>query len=213
MNPLLPELPLIDLGEMPVDPPPAAPTFPLRQSWRSEPEPEFRPAAAWLAATSDAFLIWAALQDSHPRTTATADHQHLWLMGDVFEIFLQPAGAVAYSEFQIAPTGHVLHLHYPHGGRAPDGNITPFIRRPHGLDVKVQTRRGRGIWNVRVRLPFAALNFPPQPVAQAWHISFARYDYRDDGIPCYACSSPLTEPDFHRKEAWLPVELPSPVPA
>ncbi|MCF3650497.1 hypothetical protein [Synoicihabitans lomoniglobus] len=194
------------------DPPARAATFKLRQAWRPSPEAAFRPGAAWVAASADALHIWAALLDEHPRTQATHDHTPLWELGDVFEIFLQLGDGPVYHEFHIAPNGCTLQLRFPDAHWPRAAGIDPWVQRSPGFEATVDTRPGRGIWNVRARIPLSLLTGETTG-ALAWphhgRIAFGRYDYDDHGQPCCSHSARLTQCDFHRLHEWTPVTFPT----
>ena len=216
-TPALGELSWIEALPEGFAPPAAALAFPFRQSWRSPPEAAFRPANAWLAATPDAFHIWASLTDTHPRTSAGAHHARLWEIGDVFEIFLQRVGDEAYHEFHVAPNGYQLQLRFPHGDWPRHGDIAPYIHREPLITSRVHAEPKRHRWQVRAHLPFAALGGADAAAAadpsagNRWRVCFARYDYDDQGVPCCSASAPLTALDFHRRHEWPVISLPLPV--
>ena len=205
------ELPWIEAPAVGFDPPAGAAAFPFGQAWRSPPEPAFQPATAWLAATPDAFHVWATLSDAHPRTNARETHARLWDLGDVFEIFLQRIGDEAYHEFHVAPNGRLLQLRFPRGDWPRTGDIAPYIRRDALIDAHVQLNPTAGTWHVRAAIPFRALTSDPAR-GSSWRVCFARYDYDDAGVPCCSASAPLTQLDFHRRHEWTTISLPPPDP-
>jgi len=186
----------------------------LQQTWLPKPEAVFQAGTAWLAATNDALLVFAELRGRDARTTATADHEHLWERGDVFEIYLQSFGGEAYFEFQIAPNGRLLQLHYPWIDVPRHEGIDRYIRRDRLLEALVRVDPDAGCWRVAARLPIAPL-LPTRPKASGaeWRVALCRYDYGADGKFCLSSTAPLTRPDFHRIGEWSRISVGGGVPA
>lgn len=190
-------------------PPCRARALALEQSWRPMPEPLFQPTTVWLAASAEAFLIFAELTDREARTSAAADHERIWERGDAFEIFIQSFGGDAYFEFQIAPNGHLLQLHYPTRCAPRQQGIDRYIRRDQLIEANVHVDARSGRWRVAARLPVAPL-LPSRAFGGGaeWRMAFCRYDYEPDGRFCLSSSARLTRPDFHRIGEWSRISAP-----
>ena len=201
--PRVSELDLSRALESPRWPPCAAAAFVLQQRWLPEPDAAFRPGTAWFAATSDALLVFAHLIDDDIRTSAQSDHEPLWELGDAFELFVQPFGAGAYFEFQIAPNGCVLQLHYPHVGAPRQEGVARYVRRERLIEAAVRTDVAAGWWRVALRLPVQnLLGGSPRRRGDEWRIAACRYDYDATGRATISSTAALTRPDFHRIGEW-----------
>jgi hypothetical protein len=182
--------------------------FDFGQSWLDAPEPGLSPGTASLAASGDALLIRADLVDTCVRTFAQADHEPLWDLGDVFEVFLQPFGYEGYFEFEISPRGHLLQLRYPRSSSPREHGIQDYIVRARRLvDFRVSGREGG--WRVALRVPVAPLlAFSADRRGEGWRVAFCRYDYDANGDHRLSSTAPLTRPDFHRMHEWHVVRVP-----
>jgi len=149
------------------------------------------------------------LEDESVTTKATGDSQHLWELGDVFEIFLEAEGAGYYSELHVSPDNHRMHLHIRTGDyEAMKANIlTPsdLMIRPPGFQSR--TAATPSGWTVDVRIPAELID--PAGIltpASRWKASFCRYDAWTDGRPpVLSSTSPHEEPHFHRRQDWRPL--------
>ncbi|MEO6246312.1 MAG: hypothetical protein ABIQ12_12835 [Opitutaceae bacterium] len=208
----VPRVAEIDLAaalSLPGWPPTAAATLALHQGWSPKAEAEFRAGQVWLAATRDALLVFAELSGLPRGTTATADHERLWERGDVFEIFLQAFDAGEYFEFQIAPNGCLLQLHYPEAGAPRNAGIERYVRRDRLLDAAQAINLGANYWRLAVRVPTGPLLREQLRISGAeWRVAFCRYDYRDDGRFDLSSTAALTRADFHRIGEWSRASVP-----
>ena len=75
--------------------------FELAQPWFEENESQFRQGFVELQWTPHALLVHAKLADEQIYTSSDADNQHMWELGDVFEVFLQVEGHEDYFELHI----------------------------------------------------------------------------------------------------------------
>lgn len=194
---------------------PACPARPivLQQCWLPMPQRAFQPGTVWLAATEDALLVFARLTGSAARTAATADNQWLWELGDVFEIFVQSYGGDGYFEFQIAPNGRLLQLHYPSAGAPRHEGLARYLRSDRLLEFATHHDAAAREWRIAARLPIAHL-LPARTLAGAaeWRLACCRYDYAADGSFVLSSTAPLSRPDFHRIGEWSRLSIPGGFP-
>ncbi len=189
-------------------PPVATAPLELRQNWLPQREPAFRPGTIGLAATASALLVFAELTDEHIHTRAVADHEYLWELGDVFEIFLQPLDGDVYFEFEIAPNGRVLQLGYPHVGAARTTGIEPFIRLDRLIDFAVRAEPSQQRWRIAASIPVATLLPARAPTRGAeWRIACSRYDFDAQQRFTLSSTAALTQPNFHRVGEWSRVSV------
>lgn len=176
--------------------------FHLAQPWAAEPEARFRPGTVRLAWSGDALLVLADLQDDEVRTSATADNQRLWELGDVFEIFLQVEGSAAYAELHVAPNGARMHLRFPEN--LP---VTP-------VGFPASANLNDGGWRVEAKVPADVCGLARFEAGRKLRVSFCRYDAGTDAPPVLSTSAAHPAVSFHRPEDWPRVVLanwPSPV--
>lgn len=185
----------------------------LQQCWLPMPQRTFQPGTVWLAATGDALLIFAKLTGSSARTTATVDNQWLWELGDVFEIFVQSYGGDSYFEFQIAPNGRLLQLHYPSACAPRQDGVSQYLRSDRLIEFASHHEAKTQEWRIAVRLPVSNL-LPPRKVAEGaeWRMACCRYDYAADGSFVLSSTAHLSRPDFHRIGEWSRISIPGGFP-
>ncbi|OIR03944.1 hypothetical protein GALL_138810 [mine drainage metagenome] len=186
----------------------------LGQSWRPEPEPDHRPGHVWLSAAHDRLLVMAELPDLCIRTSATADHQHLWELGDVFEILIQPLPGSGYFEFQIAPNECLLQLRYPRSGLPLNLGIEQYVWREPCVDHAVARDAADSLWRVAAVIPVRPLlDWSEGSTGSLWRAAFCRYDYADAERFVLSSTAPLGAPSFHRLDEWHTLDVPGGFPA
>jgi len=161
---------------------------------------------AWSAGE---LLVRGDMEDEEVTTRATADSQHFWELGDVFEIFLEAQDAGFYTEMHVAPGNHRLHLHIGHDDckAMKIHALTPSdlaIRPPGFASRSAATSTG---WTAEARIP-ARLVDPKGLITKSsqWRASFCRYDAWSDGRPpVLSSTSPHKELNFHRRHEWRPI--------
>lgn len=175
-----------------------APSLAFRQAWRAEAEADFRAGTARLGWRAGGFCVLASLDDGQIFTRATADHQRLWQLGDVLEVFLKDRTREDYWELHVAPTGHRLQLHFASAEQHDfDRSLVfepvffPRVRvRPGGWDVYAEAKTG----------PFTA--------GQELSVSVSRYDYRDaEAPPVLSSTSAHRKVNYHRLHEWAEIRL------
>ena len=185
-----------------------APATALRQFWRYQPEPHFLPATVWAGWRETTFLVFGKMTDTTIVTFATQPNERLWELGDVWEIFLRPAGQTAYSEFQIAPNNQRLQLRYANAEALERARLNNSIAHAvvHDISFKSRTwvRPEANCWYALAEIPAASVCDAPSPLPGShWHFSFSRYDYtRGTSQPVISSSSAHSLPDFHRQTEW-----------
>jgi hypothetical protein len=185
-----------------------APALFLRQAWLPSPQEGFRPGIVRLGWQESTIIVAASLDDDRIFTRATADHQRLWELGDVFEIFLRDAERDDYFELHIAPGDKRLQLHFPSRQTVADlrsghGRLNDFITRQSLFDFRARTSAGK--WDILVWIPASSLGLKVSRLTgRSLFASFSRYDYSSDGGPAVLSStSAHPTPDFHRQEEWI----------
>ncbi len=155
--------------------------------------------SARLLCDDEALYFHATMVDVDVVSSSTIDDDRLWL-GDVFELFFEPAGDGGYYEFQVNPANARLDLYLPR--RTADAYDRWKSARDFGW--RTATRRSEAGWEVEGRIPWS--DFTPTggaPVAGAtWRFALCRYDYAGEAAPLLSCQARLTRPDFHRRSEW-----------
>lgn len=173
-------------------------SLPLLQSWLQEPEYGFRPGMAMFSWSDGRLHLQADLVGKAAGTTASAHGQKLWEHGDVVELFLQREGDEDYREYQVAPNGFTLALHYPDiscvadvrsGKRCMDEFLADEIPT-----VQITTT-GDG-WRVLLSVPLMAA------AGERFRVSCCRYDAGAGSPPVISSTSPHPVRDFHRPRDW-----------
>ena len=186
--------------------------LPLGQAWSPEPEKKFRPGFVGVGWRDGIFWVRAVLDDDCLTTSATADNQNLWTLGDVFELFLRPMEGEVYYELHVAPSGHRLQL------RFPDADMINRLRegKDRREDLLVDepiftftTRTVPGGWEILAGVPAATFGWPAGDLSgRELLASFSRYDYSGDGsAPVLSSTSAHTIMNYHRQEDWKRLTL------
>ena len=185
----------------------------MRQAWLPKEETKFLAGTVSMAWEPAAFWCKAILPDREIFSSSTGDGQHLWELGDVFEIFIRRDQSPAYLELHVSPNGHRLHLRWTAKAmqrvRERSATVQDFARDPRAFDAKVVRLPGKSGWAVSVRLPAGI--FPegePFHAGELLFVSFSRYDADKEGKNAVLSStSAHKELSFHRLKEWRPVIL------
>jgi len=196
----------------------AATPVPSQQGWLAKPEPDFAPMTVRSGWQAKGLFVFVELTDADISTRATAHHQRLWELGDVFEIFLGLAGQESYLELQVAPNNRRLQLRYPNPeavARARKlGSAEEFVVRGKTFRSRVWLRAKVAKWFVLAQIPArAACGQARLRPGLEWRFSFSRYDYtRGRMAPVISSTSPHAKADFHCQQEWGVLRLVSSLP-
>ena len=181
----------------------------MHQGWRTEPEPGLRPASVRCGWTAEALLVFAVLDDDDIFNPVEDFNTPAFQHGDVFEMFLRPAGQAAYYEFHVSPRNQRFQLRIPSAAafaapRAAAGVPPAWLVRDWQIGSRVQVDAAKGRWRVLATIPLARVAENGLPVAgKAWRFSFSRYDYtQGQAAPVLSSTSPHRQPSFHRQQEW-----------
>lgn len=185
--------------------------LPLGQAWLKEPQPGFEPGQVRLYAGRDVFRIAAVLRDRHIFNKATGFNQELWLLGDVFEVFIQISPG-CYYEFHVAPQNHQLQMFWTaetytqcHQGsyRLADA----FMREAGLFHSETRVDREAKQWTVYLEFSLDCLDgAAPCRAEREVKIAFTRYDYTGndteevDAVLSATPAFPI--PRFHQLDYW-----------
>lgn len=192
-----------------------APCVESRQAWRETPEPEFRPMRVQAKWDAEALYVHAVLDDDDIFNPETRFNALAFQCGDVFEIFLRPAGQDAYFEFHVTPENNRFQLRIPSAAAFATTNLSAGIPaewfiRDRVLASRVRVDAAAGRWEVAAKIPFdwVCEEAPPPKPNDRWLFSFSRYDYtRGRPAPVLSSTSPHQKVSFHRQQEWGQLEF------
>ena len=181
----------------------ACPTLTLRQFWRGGDAFPQETAHAFVGAADEGLSFYVSLHDSDIFSTATADDQKMWTLGDVAEFFVKPGTDRSdYWEIHITPNDFIMDIHIPDRQQFTGGAVTwdEVIAPKSHTSKRVQVAQGR--WTVEICIPWQAFGLQaPPPTGTSWQFAVCRYNYNrglDD--PEHSSTAHFTEPGFHRYE-------------
>jgi hypothetical protein len=169
--------------------------FSFAQPWLPEPESGFHSGSVDISRNAGVLQLNAALSQPRVGTKANADQQRLWELGDVLELFIQKVGNDDYYEYQIAPNGMMLALHYPNQEAVSAVRNGERRMEEYLCDLPIE---GKALvtpdgWSASFRILISGEQF---------RVNCGRYDYSSDFAPVVSSTAPLTKRDFHRLEEW-----------
>ncbi|GAT33559.1 hypothetical protein TSACC_21976 [Terrimicrobium sacchariphilum] len=162
------------------------------------PREKFLSGIAFLGWNEGHLLVAASLQDTDLASEAIRDSQHLWELGDVFEIFLHGADEPYYLELHVSPTGHRLQLQIP-DSVTPRPAVGECIVDDEPL-FEFLTRHTDGLWEIVAIIPC-----PAASADGSARVSLSRYDAGPDRAPVLSSTSRHAEINFHRQHEWTPL--------
>ncbi len=180
-----------------------APALAFLQGWQETPSPNFRGGEVRVGWNAAGLWVWAQMTDDSIVCGATADNQRLWMLGDVFEIFVRDLDGEEYLELHTDPAGFRLQLRF-----ASERVVTQLRNHEIALqDLVVETplfqskaRVRAGGWDVLACVTAVR--------GRNLSASFSRYDYsRDGGDPVLSSTSAHRQVNFHDQSAWRSLRL------
>lgn len=186
----------------------------MQQAWLAKPDEKLRSASVRFGWEQDAFWVLADLADDFITSRSTDHNQEMWMLGDVFEIFIARKESPFYLELHVTPHNHRLHLHWPTEGiekiRTKKATLDEFRRPPSEFNSWVQKPEDQNKWQVLARIPAKILpDGQGFAVGQKLDLSFSRYDAGPEGASATILSStsPHRELNYHRRHEWREVML------
>ena len=183
--------------------------LPLRQNW-SETMPE-ESGVARIGATAAGLSVHVRFEDSDIFSTATANQQRMWTLGDVVEVFVKPGfDRSDYWEVHVTPNNFLMDLHIPSRAGMQSGEHTweDIITPESGTTY--QTRVVDGSWSAELTIPWAAFGLTEPPASgTAWQFAVCRYNY-NGGVeedPELSSTAPLTRRSYHYYEDYMDLKF------
>lgn len=179
-----------------------APELEMQQAWLPAPQEEFRAARVRVAHDGEILYVLAELPDEEVWTSSTEHNQRMWLLGDVFEMFLRDLHGDRYFELHVSPSGHHLQLCFPGTETFYAGgwDLEDMVRHEPLFESRIE--KDEHGWRVAAAVPSVGL-FGRALEGVEWLVSFSRYDYHSDGRePILSSTSNHRVANFHRQEEW-----------
>jgi hypothetical protein len=175
-----------------------APSITMRQYWLRELETGFMPATIRTGWRDDTLLLFAEMVDVDIFNGATSLNECTWLLGDVFEVFLQAEDQAGYVEFHVTPENNRLQKAFPESGAEAILIPNRAFHSKTWVDQKAQ------LWSVYMEIPSASVSGRQESLLDCqWRFSFSRYDYtRGQNEPIISSTSAHLQPSFHRVAEW-----------
>ena len=182
----------------------------FQQGWADKPSHDFRPAKAAAAWTGTSLIVYAELCDDDIfNDTGEEEFNRIAIgSGDVFEIFLRPAGQDSYYEIHVSPRNQKFQIRLPFPNcfqklkqdfKSPDEMLESFKIWNPVVRSRVSIDRAARKWRVLAEIPFSML-VEKETVSAGlkWRFSFCRYDYTRPAMnPAYSSTSPHSAINYH----------------
>ncbi len=150
----------------------------LRRFWDGPKSVPVEAGSACVGAAAEGLAFFLTYQDSDIFSTATADQQKMWTLGDVAEFFIKPGTDRSdYWEIHITPNDFLMDILIPDRERFMGGAITwdEVIAPSSGTQRRVTV--GEGSWSVEALVPWQAFALDGAPKAGAvWQFAVCRYN-------------------------------------
>jgi hypothetical protein len=179
------------------------PPLPLRQHWDGADEMPQEAGVARIGASSAGLSVHVRYEDSDIFSTATANQQRMWQLGDVVEVFVKPGvDRTDYWEVHVTPNAFYMDLHIPSRAGMQSGEHTweDIITPESGTTY--QAKVDDGWWSAELTIPWSAFDEAGVPAAgTVWQVAVCRYNY-NGGLedPELSSTAPLTQRSFHHYE-------------
>ena len=178
-------------------------TLPLRQHWRGADALPREGGVARIGASASGLAVHIRFEDSDIFSTATADQQRLWLLGDVVEVFVKPGRARDdYWEVHMSPNGFLMDLLIPDRPGYQRGDYDWETVNAADSGTSHQVRVEEGSWAAEAIVPWSAFGVAESPAPGAtWQVGVCRFNFTG-GLhdPELSSTASLTQPGFHRYE-------------
>ena len=181
------------------------------------PEPRFQPGWARVQWNERALRYEAVLKGRGPKNAACGLNERTWELGDICEIFFQDCGGERYLEIHVTPENQRLQLRWtPETFRAfVDGGMrdlsAPLVGDPAWLSSTARVHED--YWSVCAIIPAQSLPIRDGAlrVGAVFLTAVCRYDCSTGPGFVLSSTAPLSEPSYHRRHEWDPLQLMGPV--
>jgi hypothetical protein len=193
-------------ADLTADPPSkyaACPALALRQHWNGTDALPQEAGVARIGATTMGLSVHIRYEDADIFSTATANQQRMWQLGDVVEVFVKPGLERSdYWEVHVTPNDFLMDLSIPSraGFQSGEHSWADIISPESG--TVFQTLVADGAWVAELTIPWSAFGVTGIPdKGTTWQFAVCRYNY-NGGLedPELSSTAPLSERNFHRYE-------------
>ena len=177
--------------------------LPLRQFWQGADRMPNESGLAYVGAAEAGLCFYTRYEDSDIFSTATADDQKMWTLGDVAEFFIKPGlDRTDYWELHITPNDFIMDIYIPDRGRFQQGMISweEVIAPKSATSKRVEIATGH--WAVEICVPWQAFKTAGIPAPDTtWQFAVCRYNY-NGGLdnPELSSTARLATAGFHQYE-------------
>jgi len=178
-------------------------SLPLRQHWSGVEALPQEAGVARIGVTPTGLSVQVRYEDSDIFSTATANQQRMWQLGDVVEVFVKPGlDRSDYWEVHVTPNDFLMDLHIPSRAGMQSGEHTweDIISPESG--TAYQALVADGWWSAELTIPWSAFGVTGIPApGTTWQFAVCRYNY-NGGLedPELSSTAPLTKRSFHLYE-------------
>jgi len=178
-------------------------SLPLRRHWLGTEALPQEAGVARIGAASTGLSVHVRYEDSDIFSTATANQQRMWQLGDVVEVFVKPGlDRSDYWEVHVTPNDFLMDLHIPSRAGMQSGEHTwEDIISPESGTV-FQALVTDGSWAAELTIPWSAFGVTGIPApGTTWQVAVCRYNY-NGGLenPELSSTASLTKRSFHLYE-------------
>ncbi len=174
------------------------------QAWKPVRQPRFLPAKTHVGYDARHFWMFSEFEDTDIFNLSVELNQHVYKLGDTFEIFLRPLSGEEYIEFHVTPDNQHMQIRWPRARRSfKDKGWIPNFLSKRSFQSWTQVDSSHNRWRILAAIPYETLGISAPQEGEEWLYSFGRYDYtRGFKRPILSSTSPHRVRDFHRQHEW-----------
>lgn len=174
------------------------------QAWLAVRQPRFLPAKTHVGFDAQHFWMFSEFEDIDIFNRSVGLNQHVYRLGDTFEIFLRPLSGEEYIEFHVTPDNQHMQIRWPRARRSlNDKGWIPDFLSERSFQSWTQVDSSNNCWRILAAIPYTTLGVSTPQEGDEWLYSFGRYDYTQGyKRPILSSTSPHRVRDFHRQNEW-----------
>ena len=184
----------------------ACPALVLRQHWTGADALPVETGVARIGATTKGLSVHIRYEDSDIFSTATANQQRMWTLGDVAEVFVKPGREQStYWEVHVTPNEFLMDLYIPSRTGMQAGQYTWEDMVTPESGTVYQAHVDDGSWSAELTIPWSAFGQSGIPAAgTTWQFAVCRYNY-NGGLEGEELSStaPLSQASYHLVDEYM----------
>jgi len=174
------------------------------QAWLQTRQPRCLAARTHVGYDARQFWMFSVFEDIDIFNMSVELNQHVYKLGDAFEIFLRPLSGEEYIEFHVTPDNQHMQIRWPRARRSfKDKGWIPDFLSECSFQSWTQIDAENNRWRILAAIPYETLGISVPQEGDEWLYSFGRYDYtRGFKRPILSSTSPHRVRDFHRQHEW-----------